>query len=177
MGMNMNALNGTVGEIAKSFQTVKDVAINGLKAVPEMPNGAVKSSSFAQEGLVKLLNPQGKIAETINPMGTINRAVEGYAYGMGTGNSLRFAAMNDTSKKAFIEKFGERNFVEEFANHDKAGALQKELDSFFDEAKYDHVRTGIAAVTLGSTAYRVASGGGLYRDSDGNFNIIGIPGI
>ena len=30
----MNALSGTVGEIAKSFQAVKDVAINGLKAVP-----------------------------------------------------------------------------------------------------------------------------------------------
>jgi hypothetical protein len=173
----MGVINGTVREASEAFQFIKDVALNGRKAIPEMPNGAVKGSSWAQEGLAKLLNPQGKIAETINPFGTINRAAEGYSYGMGMGNSLRFAAMNDTSKKAFIEKFGERNFVEEFANHDKAGALQKELDSFFDEAKYDHVRTGIAAVTLGSTAYRVASGGGLYRDSDGNFNIIGIPGI
>lgn len=173
----MGFINGTVKEIAESVQAAKNIAINGLKANPEMPNGAIRSSSLAQEGLVKLLNPQGKYAETFNPMGTINRAAEGYAYGMGIGNSLRFAAMNDVSKKAFIDKFGERNFVEEFANHDKAGALQKELDSFFDEAKYDHVRTGIAAVTLGSTAYRVASGGGLYRDSDGNFNIIGIPGI
>ena len=75
------------------------------------------------------------------------------------------------------KKLLSKSLEKEFANHDKAGALQKELDSFFDEAKYDHVRTGIAAVTLGSTAYRVASGGGLYRDSDGNFNIIGIPGI
>ena len=29
----------------------------------------------------------------------------------------------------------------------------------------------------GASAYRIASGGGLYKDADGNTNIIGIPGI
>ena len=66
---------------------------------------------------------------------------------------------------------------EAFSNTESAKAMQKELDDFFDNAQYDKLRTGLAAVTVGSTAYRVASGGGLYRDSDGNFNIIGVPGI
>ena len=167
----------TVKEIFESFQAIRNTAINGLKANPEMPNGAIKSSSLAQEGFVKLLNPQGKIAETINPMGTINRATEGYAYGMGLGNSLRYSALNRNSREEFIKQFGEKNMNEAFSNAESAKAMQKELDDFFDNAQYDKLRTGLAAVTVGSTAYRVASGGGLYRDSNGNFNIIGVPGI
>lgn len=152
-------------------------AFKGETAHKLLPNGVVKGSSILEKAKDFIINPQGSIQQAANPLYTLGLGAAGHQSGMGIGNSLRFAAMNETSRKAFVDKFGERNFVEEFANHDKAGALQKELDSFFDEAKYDHVRTGIAAVTLGSTAYRVASGGGLYRDSDGNFNIIGIPGI
>ena len=152
-------------------------AFKGETAHKLLPNGVVKGSSILEKAKDFIINPQGSIQQAANPLYTLGLGAAGHQSGMGVGNSLRFAAMNETSRKAFVDKFGERNFVEEFVDHEKAGALQKELDSFFDEAKYDHVRTGIAAVTLGSTAYRVASGGGLYRDSDGNFNIIGIPGI
>lgn len=154
-----------------------DVALKGKKATELLPNGAVKSSSIFKTIENFVTNPQGSIQQAANPLFTLGLGATGHQMGMGVGNSLRYAAMNETSRSAFLKKFGNRDFYSEFADHEKAGALQKELDSFFDEAKYDHVRTGIAAVTLGSTAYRVASGGGLYRDSDGNFNIIGIPGI
>lgn len=154
-----------------------DVALKGEKAHKLLPNGAVKGSSILQTIENFVTNPQGSIQQAANPLFTLGLGATGHQMGMGVGNSLRYAAMNETSRSAFLKKFGNRDFYSEFADHEKAGALQKELDSFFDEAKYDHVRTGIAAVTLGSTAYRVASGGGLYRDSDGNFNIIGIPGI
>ena len=163
-----------------TVEVVEDLAgkaFKGETAHKLLPNGAVKGSAIAEKAFNFITNPQGSIQQAINPLYTLGLGAAGHQSGMGIGNSLRFAAMNETSRKAFVDKFGERNFVEEFADHEKAGVLQKELDSFFDEAKYDHVRTGIAAVTLGSTAYRVASGGGLYRDSDGNFNIIGIPGI
>ena len=158
-------------------KNIAKAALKGETAHELLPNGVVKGSSILEKAKDFIINPQGSIQQAANPLYTLGLGATGHQMGMGVGNSLRFAAMNETSRKAFVNKFGERNFVEEFADHDKAGALQKELDSFFDEAKYDHVRTGIAAVTLGSTAYRVASGGGLYRDSDGNFNIIGIPGI
>lgn len=173
MGLSPNALKKGVELLGEPIAA----AIHGGKAVQELPNGAVKGSAIAEKAFNFITNPQGSIQQAINPLYTLGLGAAGHQSGMGVGNSLRFAAMNETSRKAFVDKFGERNFVEEFADHEKAGALQKELDSFFDEAKYDHVRTGIAAVTLGSTAYRIASGGGLYRDSDGNFNIIGIPGI
>ena len=65
----MKLPSGTVKEIADSFQAVKNIAINGLKANPEMPNGAIRSSSWAQEGLVKLLNPQGKYEQTLQVLG------------------------------------------------------------------------------------------------------------
>jgi hypothetical protein len=152
-------------------------AFKGETAHKLLPNGSVKGSSILESVENFIINPQGSIQQAANPLFTLGLGAAGHQSGMGLGNSLRFAAMNETSRNAFLEKFGNRDFIKEFADHEKAGALQKELDSFFDEAKYDHVRTGIAAVTLGSTAYRVASGGGLYRDSDGNFNIIGIPGI
>ena len=152
-------------------------AFKGETAHKLLPNGSVKGSSILEGVENFILNPKGSIQQAANPLFTLGLGATGHQMGMGVGNSLRYAAMNETSRSAFLKKFGNRDFYSEFADHEKAGALQKELDSFFDEAKYDHVRTGIAAVTLGSTAYRVASGGGLYRDSDGNFNIIGIPGI
>lgn len=168
---------GAAEKIIEATGNAASKALKGGAANELLPNGAVKGSSIFKTIENFITNPQGSIQQAANPLYTLGLGAAGHQSGMGVGNSLRFAAMNETSRKAFIDKFGERNFVEEFADHEKAGALQKELDSFFDEAKYDHVRTGIAAVTLGSTAYRVASGGGLYRDSDGNFNIIGIPGI
>lgn len=168
---------GAAEKIIEATGNAASKALKGGAANELLPNGAVKGSSIFKTIENFITNPQGSIQQAANPLYTLGLGAAGHQSGMGVGNSLRFAAMNETSRKAFVDKFGERNFVEEFANHEKAGALQKELDSFFDEAKYDHVRTGIAAVTLGSTAYRVASGGGLYRDSDGNFNIIGIPGI
>lgn len=168
---------GAAEKIIEATGNAASKALKGGAANELLPNGAVKGSSIFKTIENFITNPKGSIQQAANPLYTLGLGAAGHQSGMGVGNSLRFAAMNETSRKAFVDKFGERNFVEEFANHDKAGALQKELDSFFDEAKYDHVRTGIAAVTLGSTAYRVASGGGLYRDSDGNFNIIGIPGI
>lgn len=168
---------GAAEKIIEATGNAASKALKGGAANELLPNGAVKGSSIFKTIENFITNPQGSIQQAANPLYTLGLGAVGHQSGMGVGNSLRFAAMNETSRKAFVDKFGERNFVEEFADHEKAGALQKELDSFFDEAKYDHVRTGIAAVTLGSTAYRVASGGGLYRDSDGNFNIIGIPGI
>lgn len=168
---------GAAEKIIEATGNAASKALKGGTANELLPNGAVKGSSIFKTIENFITNPQGSIQQAANPLYTLGLGAAGHQSGMGVGNSLRFAAMNETSRKAFVDKFGERNFVEEFADHEKAGALQKELDSFFDEAKYDHVRTGIAAVTLGSTAYRVASGGGLYRDSDGNFNIIGIPGI
>lgn len=168
---------GAAEKIIEATGNAASKALKGGAANELLPNGAVKGSSIFKTIENFITNPQGSIQQAANPLYTLGLGAAGHQSGMGVGNSLRFAAMNETSRKAFVDKFGERNFVEEFADHEKAGTLQKELDSFFDEAKYDHVRTGIAAVTLGSTAYRVASGGGLYRDSDGNFNIIGIPGI
>ena len=168
---------GAAEKIIEATGNAASKALKGGAANELLPNGAVKGSSIFKTIENYITNTQGSIQQAANPLYTLGLGAAGHQSGMGVGNSLRFAAMNETSRKAFVDKFGERNFVEEFADHEKAGALQKELDSFFDEAKYDHVRTGIAAVTLGSTAYRVASGGGLYRDSDGNFNIIGIPGI
>lgn len=168
---------GAAEKIIEATGNAASKALKGGAANELLPNGAVKGSSIFKTIENFITNPQGSIQQAANPLYTLGLGAAGHQSGMGVGNSLRFAAMNETSRKAFVDKFGERNFIEEFADHEKAGALQKELDSFFDEAKYDHVRTGIAAVTLGSTAYRVASGGGLYRDSDGNFNIIGIPGI
>ena len=168
---------GAAEKIIEATGNAASKALKGGAANELLPNGAVKGSSIFKTIENFITNPQGSIQQAANPLYTLGLGAAGHQSGMGVGNSLRFAAMNETSRKAFVDKFGERNFVEEFADHEKAGALQKELDSFFDEAKYDHVRTGIAAVTLGSTAYRVASGGGLYRDSNGNFNIIGIPGI
>lgn len=168
---------GAAEKIIEATGNAASKALKGGAANELLPNGVVKGSSIFKTIKNFITNPQGSIQQAANPLYTLGLGAAGHQSGMGVGNSLRFATMNETSRKAFVDKFGERNFVEEFADHEKAGALQKELDSFFDEAKYDHVRTGIAAVTLGSTAYRVASGGGLYRDSDGNFNIIGIPGI
>lgn len=39
----------------------------------------------------------------------------------------------------------------------------------------DAIRFGMATYAAGSVAGRVASGGGVYRDSQGNFDIAGIP--
>lgn len=153
------------------------VGTEGKKAVTLIGGNSVKSSELLEQGLRAFFNPTGKINKTINPMSTINQAAEGYVQGMGLGNSLRYSALNGTSREEFAKKFGEKNMSEAFSNTESAKAMQKELDDFFDNAQYDKLRTGLAAVTVGSTAYRVASGGGLYRDSNGNFNIIGVPGI
>lgn len=153
------------------------VGTEGAKAVTLIGGNSVKSSKLLEQGLRAFFNPTGKINKTINPMSTINQAAEGYAKGMGLGNSLRYSALNGNSREEFIKQFGEKNMSEAFSNAESAKAMQKELDDFFDNAQYDKLRTGLAAVTVGSTEYRVASGGGLYRDSDGNFNIIGVPGI
>lgn len=153
------------------------IATEGAKAVTLIGGNSVKSSELLEQGLRAFFNPTGKINKIINPMSTINQATEEYAQGMGLGNSLRYSALNGNSREEFIKQFGEKNMSEAFSNAESAKAMQKELDDFFDNAQYDKLRTGLAAVTVGSTAYRIASGGGLYRDSDGNFNIIGVPGI
>jgi hypothetical protein len=38
-------------------------------------------------------------------------------------------------------------------------------------------RVGLQTYAVGNTAYRIASGGGLYRDKEGNFDIMGVPFI
>jgi len=56
----------------------------------------------------------------------------------------------------------------------------KSLALYDKNNEFSYIRAGgigIAGITGVSAAGRIASGGGLYRDSDGNFDIIGIPGI
>lgn len=56
----------------------------------------------------------------------------------------------------------------------------KSLALYDKNNEFSYLRAGgigIAGITGVSAAGRIASGGGLYRDADGEFNIIGIPGI
>lgn len=55
------------------------------------------------------------------------------------------------------------------------------LQDFYKvDGKYNKSRialTAFGAFAVPNTAFRFASGGGLYRDNDGDFNIVGIPFI
>jgi hypothetical protein len=83
----------------------------------------------------------------------------------------RVDRINSAAGKEVIKK-GENGY----SNWGRAKSLL--YDS--KDGEFSYLRAGgvgIAGITGVSAAGRIASGGGLYRDSDGEFNIIGIPGI
>lgn len=56
------------------------------------------------------------------------------------------------------------------------------LKNFYKDDKDNYnvskmISTGLGAYAVPATVGRFASGGGLYHDSDGNFDIVGIPFI
>ena len=105
---------------------------------------------------------------------------KGRAAVLDTSQDRQFSDLNRESRAMFDNKCMLPEFCHRMGSEDKevVKAAKEELSAFYkDNAKYDMTRRGVQGVVAGSVAYRVATGGGLYRDKNGEFNVIGIPGI
>ena len=99
MGLSPDALKKGLKLLGDPIST----AIHGTKAVQELPNGAVKGSVIAEKAFNFITNPQGSVQQAANPLFTLGLGATGHQMGMGVGNSLRYAAMNETSRNAFLK--------------------------------------------------------------------------
>lgn len=78
------------------------------------------------------------------------------------------------------KKLGINPDVDGFVDKDITNMQRAKSLLLNDDGKYSKARIAGAAAggLMGmSAAGRIASGGGLYRDSDGNFDVIGVPFI
>ena len=126
------------------------------------------------------LNQIGSIGKIISPDYTLGQMAKSRAIGLDTTQALQYSYLNKESRAMFDNQFMSTEFAQRMGSEDKevVKAAKEELSAFYkDNAKYDMTRLGVQCVVAGSVAYRVATGGGLYRDKNGEFNIIGIPGI
>lgn len=90
------------------------------------------------------------------------------------GKSPTFKSKTNTSKNS--NALVAADSADTYSNWNRAKSLLYDADN----GEFSYLRAGgvgIAGITGISAAGRIASGGGLYRDADGEFNIIGIPGI
>lgn len=126
------------------------------------------------------LDEIGSVERIISPNYTLGQMAKGRAAGLDTTQALQYSYLNKESRAMFDNNFMSPEFAQRMGSEDKevVKAAKEELSAFYkDNAKYDMTRLGVQGVVAGSVAYRVATGGGLYRDKNGEFNIIGIPGI
>lgn len=126
------------------------------------------------------LNKIGSIEKIVTPNYTLGQMAKSRAIGLDTTQALQYSYLNKESRAMFDNQFMSTEFAQRMSstNEEVVKAAKEELSAFYkDNAKYDMTRLGIQGVVAGSVAYRVATGGGLYRDKNGEFNIIGIPGI
>lgn len=162
----------------------KGAGLKGSKAVATKLNGAIDHTSTTK-ALFDFANArsmnQSSLMRTIDPSFTVSRGIKAAENNFGLGNSARAAYLDDASFARYQEKFANDAFRSRFSSNNAEEAMQasKELDDFFSakDTNYDKARAlwqGVAGV---STAYRIATGGGVYRDKNGEFNIIGVPGI
>lgn len=173
----------TTSAINAITSSLKSIATKGTKTMSEIisPTGANIAESglrsFAQVADQSVKN-YGSIGRIANPSFTFAQGMKGNMLGLDTFDTAKYAYLNDASRKAFDTKFMTDEFKSQLVSENTMEAAKNELNAFFkDNAKYDMPRLAIQGIVGTSAAYRVASGGGLYRDKNGEFNIIGIPGI
>lgn len=126
---------------------------------------------------------------SVSPGKIIQDSIEATRY---SHNKVKAADMNDTYLKraGIIKKDGKYyNSKNEEVKIDKDGYMNNlSLDNRFrmsylnDDGSLDKSRIATHVAGLGAAGYvglssvgRLATGGGLYRDSEGNFDIIGLP--
>lgn len=131
--------------------------------------------------------------------GGIGAAVDAFGNGTKTLNARTFSgslAAKGANQEAQAKIFSRLGIKDAFETVNGEEVLKSDLTNvkmdygFFDHVKLAHMDmktgeysakkiAGSAAATYvtGASAFRLASGGGIYKDKDGNTDIIGIPGI
>lgn len=174
-----NALEA-IGAVASDTVDLAKMAFGSNTIAKEI--GKTGAPAFA-DGM-KIINDGldrvGSIERIASPNYTLGQMAKGRMVGLDTTQALQYSYLNKESRAMFDNQFMSPEFAQRMSSEDKevVKAAKEELSAFYkDNAKYDMTRLGVQGVVAGSVAYRVATGGGLYRDKNGEFNIIGIPGI
>ena len=175
-----NALELITDNISRTMEIGK-LAFNGSNTIAKEV-GKTGSEAFATG--MKIMNDSldqiGSIERIASPNYTLGQMAKSRMIGLDTTQALQYSYLNKESRAMFDNKFMSPEFAQRMGSEDKevVKAAKEELSAFYkDNAKYDMTRLGVQGIVAGSVAYRVATGGGLYRDKNGEFNIIGIPGI
>lgn len=157
-----------------------------LKNSDELGTGVIRAFS----GLTDSIAAIGAKSKTVN-LGEISEQVKK----LHEAGFKKGSYMDDLSLAA--EKYGfDLNSFSEVKNGQRV--LREDVDlskidrkyGYWDRVKNAHrdyetgeysatkmIGTAVGGYVGASSAYRLVSGGGLYKDADGNTNIIGIPGI
>lgn len=169
-------------------------AINKIGEARRKGHGAMTIS----DSLGKMKNDNGFLAGFKNSWNTRNQGkVEG-TFGdvlEAFGDEISDEAMFNIAKRLkgsskYLEKNGIKS-LDDISLEEWAELQDKKINlGLIDRIKLAHMDfetgeysakkiAGSAAATYftGASAFRLASGGGIYKDADGNTNIIGIPGI
>lgn len=162
-GMKAGWKNGK--EIIENAKKSAEVTQEGNKAIKKVPSVYSQIGTMASEvrdGYV------GKIDRRIAARNRLeqykNSKAQAEAYMKKHGSMEGYTA--PTQKKFKPKEM-------EISNWDRIKEIHKNKDGSFNWTAGGI--TAFGAYTGASAVGRIASGGGLYRDSDGNFDIIGIP--
>ena len=173
------------GYLQKAVNSLSDIdkARDGLNAMTAAQHLAGLKGG-ATQGYKNFFKYIGKDMD--GAVGTGEDFIKAY----GKNKQAVYNAMSKTeSGRAFLAQNNIQNFEgftdEAMANFGKADVKLGTMDMMrlsHTNADGTYSASKIAtsaagAYITGAAAYRIGSGGGLYKDSDGNTNIIGIPGI
>lgn len=111
----------------------------------------------------------------VNSNGVINTIGEGFSHlSKYYGNIGREAMAAYKSGNYKIPFLKDKQMREDAVKHAQDGADLKGVD--LGEMSYKRMAgVGLAAFAAVNVPYRMLSGGSLYRDSNGNSNLIGVP--
>lgn len=145
-----------------------------------------KGFRTASESIAKKIKSQGMIEGALNPLHNIAQGGFGYratgkisdAYKLAYADEKTVAKVMDLMQDTGAYKGkGFHAALQAGEGHAGYEEARKAMDEILKDATYDKTRMVTHGIIGAGAAYRIGSGGGLYRDHNGQINIPIIPGI
>ena len=176
----MGAINSVWGGIKNAW--------NGIKQ-SNQAYGSMSNAAYIVEKASAGNSWFGGVEAMVDAFGHDTKALNAKTF----VGSLTAKGANQETQAKILSRLGVKDAFETI---DGKEVLKSDLSNvkmnygFFDHVKLAHMDmktggysakkiagTAVGTYMTGAAGYRVLSGGGLYKDADGNTNIIGIPGI
>ena len=171
-----------IGDFFKGFAK----GIDNINKVVSATSVMNKGFRTASESIAKKIKSQGMIQGALNPLHNIAQGGFGYRATGKYADAYKLAYADQQTVGKVIDLMQDTGAYkgkgyhaalqagEGHAGYEEARAA---FDDIMKNATYDKKRMVTHGIIGANTAYRLGTGGGLYRDHNGEVNIPIIPGI